>query len=147
MTEHEITQQVKSMLSPERFKHSLGVMETAAKLAAHYGADTQKARIAGILHDCAKNIPKNQALSICEQEGVVLKDICYAEKGLIHSYLGAHLAKTRFGINDIEILDAIYYHTTGHKNMTLLTKIIYLADMIEPGRTIAGTEPLRVQAL
>lgn len=146
MTEHEITQQVKAMLSPERFNHSLGVRDTAEELAAHWGADTEKVRIAGILHDCAKNIPKNQALSICQSEGVVLKDICYTEKGLIHSYLGAHFAKTRFGINDIEILDAIFYHTTGHENMPLITKIIYLADMIEPGRNIAGIEYLRRQA-
>ena len=139
-------QKVKEMLKPERFNHSVGVMETAEKLAVHYGVDAKKARIAGILHDCAKNIPKNEAVEICKREGVSLKDICYVEKGLIHAYLGAHFAKTVFGVDDEEILDAIYYHTTGCPDMKPLTKIIYLADMIEPGRKIAGIEPLREAA-
>lgn len=146
MTEQEMMQEVEGMLTPERFRHSVGVKETAERLALQYGVDAEKARIAGILHDCAKNIPKLEAMEICNNEGVKLKDICRVEKGLMHAYLGAHMAKTRFGVEDEEILDAIYYHTTGAVDMKPLTKIIYLADMIEPGRKISGIEPLRMQA-
>lgn len=143
MNEYEMISAVEKMLTPERFSHSVGVMETAEKLADMYGADSMAARIAGILHDCAKNIPKDEAIKMCESEGVYLKDICYVEKGLVHAYLGAHLAKTMFGVEDDGIIDAIYYHTTGKADMKLLTKIIYLADMIEPGRKISGIEQLR----
>lgn len=146
MTEEQMIEKLKTMIEPERLKHSLGVAEMAEKLAVHYGADPQKAKVAGILHDCAKNIPKDEAYDMCKRVGVHLKSICDIERGLIHPYLGAYIAKKEFGIDDKEILDAIYYHTTGHENMPLLTKIIYLADMIEPNRKISGIEQLRVLA-
>lgn len=143
MTEQAMLEKLRTLLDDKRFAHSVGVRDTAELLAKQYGVDTEKARIAGILHDCAKNIPKPEAFAMCEKEGVKLKPVCYIEKGLVHSYLGAHLAKKEFGIEDAEILDAIYYHTTGHVDMPMLTKIIYLADMIEPGRNIPNLEELR----
>lgn len=146
MTQEQMIAKLETMLEPDRLKHSLGVRDMAVKLAEHYGCDVEKAEIAGILHDCAKDIPKDEAINRCAMAGIKLKDICFVEKGLAHAYLGAHLAKTEFGIEDKEILDAIYYHTTGHDNMPLLTKIIYIADMIEPGRTILGVEQMREMA-
>ncbi len=143
MTEQAMLAKLKELVDEKRYLHSLGVRDTAAMLARRYGVDEEKARVAGILHDCAKNIPKDEAIKICEEEGIPLKQVCYIEKGLIHSYLGAHIAKTMFAISDREILDAIYYHTTGHENMPLLTKIIYLSDMIEPGRNVPNVEELR----
>ncbi len=146
MTELEMLQKLEEMLDEKRFKHSLGVRDTAEMLARCYGEDVEKARIAGVLHDCAKNIPKDEAFAICERESIPLKPVCYMEKGLVHAYLGAHIAKHEFGIMDGDILSAIYYHTTGHEDMPLLTKIIYLSDLIEPGRNIPDLEELRLLA-
>ncbi|MBQ7035887.1 MAG: bis(5'-nucleosyl)-tetraphosphatase (symmetrical) YqeK [Clostridia bacterium] len=146
MTELEMLQKLEEMLDEKRFKHSLGVRDTAEMLARCYGEDVEKARIAGVLHDCAKNIPKDEAFAICERESIPLKPVCYIEKGLVHAYLGAHIAKHEFGVKDGDILSAIYYHTTGHEDMPLLTKIIYLSDLIEPGRNIPDLEELRLLA-
>lgn len=143
MTEQAMLQKLRDMLDEHRFLHSLGVRDTAEMLANCYGADVNKARLAGVLHDCAKNIPKEEAFAICKREGIVLKPVCYIEKGLVHSYLGAYIAQTEFGVTDKEVLDAIYYHTTGHENMPLLTKIVYLSDLIEPGRNMPNVEELR----
>ncbi len=143
MTEQAMLEKLRGMIDEKRLLHSIGVRDTAAMLAKRYGADEKKARIAGILHDCAKNIPKEEGLARCEKAGIYLKPVCYIEKGLVHSYLGAHIAKTEFGVEDAEILDAIYYHTTGHEDMPLLTKIIYLSDMIEPGRNVPNVDELR----
>ncbi len=143
MTEQAMLEKLKGMVDEKRYTHSVGVRDTAMLLARQYGVMEEKARIAGILHDCAKNIPKEEGIARCEAAGIPLKPICYIEKGLVHSYLGAHIAKKEFGISDPEILDAIYYHTTGHENMPILTKIIYLSDMIEPGRNIPNVEELR----
>lgn len=143
MTRDEMIVKVSEMVDADRFAHSMGVAEMAVKLAQKYGADEKKAEIAGILHDCAKNLPKDESIRLCEEAGIVLDPICYIEKGLVHAYAGAHLVKTVFGVDDDEIYDAIYFHTTGHADMPLLTKIIYIADMIEPGRTILGVEQMR----
>lgn len=147
MTEKEMLEKLRSMMDEKRFQHSLGVRDTAEMLAKKYGIDAEKARIAGILHDCAKNIPKEEGIRRCEAAGIPLKEVCYIEKGLVHSYLGAYIAKTEFGIEDAEVLDAIYYHTTGHVDMPLLTKIIFLSDIIEPGRNVPQVEELRRIAL
>lgn len=98
-----------------RYRHTIGVMETAVELAKRYGADVYKAKVAGLLHDCAKEI----------------------YPGLQHAPKGAELAKEEYGITDQEILDAIRWHTTGRPGMTLLDKIIYIADYIEPNRNQA----------
>lgn len=143
MTEQQITDKVKIMVDRKRFLHSEGVRDTAEKLARHYGVSTEKARIAGILHDCAKCIPNDEALQRCADANIKLKPVCFLEKGLIHSYLGAYIAENEFGIDDEEILTAIYYHTTGCENMSLLTKIIYLSDIIEPQRNVPNLTKLR----
>ncbi len=143
MTEQAMLDKLKSMVDEKRYIHSIGVRDTAVLLARQYGIEEEKARVAGVLHDCAKNIPKEEGIERCEKAGIQLKPICYIEKGLVHSYLGAYIAETEFGITDKSILDAIYYHTTGHENMPLLTKIIYLSDMIEPGRNVPNVEELR----
>lgn len=146
MTNEEIIAELQKRLKPTRFQHTLGVAETAAELAVKYGADKDRAYLAGLLHDCAKNIEFTDALKYCREHDVPLKDICKTERSLIHAPLGAYIAKAEFGVDDEEILTAIYYHTTGHENMALLTKILYIADAIEPGRTQAGVETLREAA-
>ena len=147
MTEQAMLEKLQGMMDEKRFKHSIGVRDTAVMLAEKHGEDVEKARIAGLLHDCAKNFPKEESIRRCEEAGVRLKPVCYAEKGLVHSYLGAIVAKEEFGISDEAILSAIYYHTTGHEDMPLLTKIVYLSDIIEPGRNVPNLEELRQIAM
>lgn len=147
MTEQAMLEKLRGMIDEKRFAHSIGVRDTAVMLAARYGVDTEKAKVAGLLHDCAKNVSKEESIRRCEEAGIPLKPVCYIEKGLVHSYLGAIVAKTEFGISDEEILSAIYYHTTGHEDMPLLTKIVYLSDIIEPGRNVPNLEELRQLAM
>lgn len=132
---------LRSMLKPERFRHSLGVRDTAEELAKIYGADTDKARIAGLLHDNAKNM--DNMLERCDDLEVELDDTERSNIGLIHAKLGAETAKCIFGITDSEIISAIRWHTLGRENMSLLEKIIFVADLVEPGRTFADAPQLR----
>lgn len=121
-------------LDKERYEHTLGVMYTAAALAMSYQVDIEKALLAGLLHDCAKCIPGDKKLRLCEKYGLSVNEAEKRNPGLLHAKLGAYIAATKYDIEDTEILDAICYHTTGRPNMTLLDKIIYIADYIEPNR-------------
>lgn len=130
----KIIKDLEKKLEPSRFLHSIGVMETAVRLAKIFGADKEKARIAGILHDCAKWIPENDGYELCKKNNIALDEVSLKNYAVVHQYLGAHLSKTEYGIDDEEILSAIRCHATGKKNMTKLEKIIYISDMIEPNR-------------
>lgn len=134
-------EELKRLLSPDRYAHSIGVMETAVELAKIYGADIDKARIAGLLHDCAKNL--DDIYECSHDLGVELDEFELKSPPLVHAKLGAEIAKIRFGITDAEILDAIRWHTIGKENMTLLEKIVFVADLTEPGRTYPDAKPLR----
>lgn len=137
---------LKATLKPERYEHSVGVMETAAVLAARFGADIQKTKIAGILHDCAKNIAPEESYRLCETYGLTLDAVTQRSYKMVHQYLGAELAREEYGVTDEEILNAIRCHTTGKADMTLLDKILYLADFTEPNRDkepFAGLGELR----
>ncbi|MCL2355816.1 MAG: nicotinate-nucleotide adenylyltransferase [Defluviitaleaceae bacterium] len=126
--------QLKSRLSPRRFHHTLGTVIEAEKLAAHYGADVNKARWAALLHDCAKEYSSAKKRALCELWGIPLDPIFESRIDLTHSLLGAESARRDYLVTDPEILQAIARHTTGGANMTLLDKIILLADFIEPHR-------------
>lgn len=134
-------EELKKLLTPERYAHSIGVMETAVELAEIYGADTEKARIAGLLHDCAKNL--DDIYGRCRDLEVSLDEFELKSPPLVHAKLGAEFAKVHFGITDKEILEAIRWHTIGKPKMTLLEKIVFVADLTEPGRTFPDAEPLR----
>lgn len=139
-----INKKLHYMLSPKRFEHTRGVAEEAAKMAEKYGVDKDKAYLAGLVHDCAKDYSGKDKLRMCEQLGVELDNIMINQSDLTHSFLGAVLAKDMFGIEDEDILNAVRYHTTGRKNMSVLEKIVYLADAIEPGRAyFEGLDELR----
>ena len=103
-------------------------------MAMKFGADVESALIAGILHDCAKNIPNDKKLSICEKNNLSVSDTERANPDLLHGKVGAYLAKTEYEVEDEDILNAITYHTTGRPGMSLLEKIIFVADYIEPLR-------------
>lgn len=134
---------LKSMISKNRYIHSKGVSETAVKMAELYGADTEKARIAGLLHDCAKGFSLGEAIKKCDEFGLKVSDIDKSSTALLHAPLGVKIAEAEFGITDREILNAIAYHTVAGENMSVLDKIIYLADMIEPSRDFPDVETHR----
>ena len=121
-------------LDEPRMEHTLGVMYTAASLAMRYDYDIEKAMIAGLLHDCAKCIPGQEKINLCIKHGLSISEIEYKNPGLLHAKLGAAFAKSIYHINNDEILNAIASHTTGRPDMTLLDKIIYISDYMEPGR-------------
>ncbi len=139
----EIKTYLKSNLSERRYLHSFGVAEEAEKLANTYGADAEKAYIAGLVHDCAKEFSADKMLSLFEKYGGQADEIMKAMPNLLHGPLGAYFAKDVFKIEGADIFDAIYYHTTGKADMPLLTKIVYIADYIEPNRTYDGVEELK----
>ena len=147
MEESKIKKYLENALSENRFKHSLGVAEEAERLADKYGTDKKKAYLAGLVHDVAKEIDTDSARNMLKDRfGIRVDPVTYNVPKLLHAPLGACLAQTEFGIFDAEILDAVKYHTTAKADMSLLTKIIYMADYIEPNRDFEGVEELRKQA-
>ena len=143
LREEEIHEKLRSTQKERRYFHTLGVVKEAVRLAPKYGVPEEKAKIAALLHDCAKNFDETRILEIAADYGVTLDELALKEPALIHAYLGAAVAYRDYGVTDKEILDAIYYHTTARANMTNLEKLIYIADMTEPGRTIPQAEELR----
>lgn len=130
-------------IGEKRFLHSMRVMEEAKKLAVHYGADVLKAEIAGYYHDCAKIRDKNELLKVSKEYGLIFNYDLEGAPEIIHSFLGAIIANRDYGIDDEDILNAIKFHTTGRPNMSLLEKIVFVADIIEPKRNFLGVEEIR----
>lgn len=131
---NEIRKQLKKELDKGRYEHTKGVMYTAASLAMAYEYSIPDAMLAGLLHDCAKCIPNDEKIKLCEKNHIVISDVEYKSPYLLHAKLGAFLAESVYGVTNPEILHAIKVHTTGEPSMSLLDKIIYIADYIEPGR-------------
>lgn len=131
-----------SMIRHKRVAHVMGVEEEAVRLAKFWGADPELARHAGILHDCTKYLELAPQLHLCEKYGILLDDLEQKAVKLLHSKTGACIAKYIFGEPD-EVYEAIFWHTTGRANMTLLDEILYMADYIEPNRDFDGVEELR----
>lgn len=127
----EIEMRLKECLSQERFEHSLGVMEKSVELAQKFGADVEKARLAGLLHDCAKCIDKEELKRLIDENNLDEDNCCAGSYKVWHAPVSAFLAQRDYGISDKEILSAIKWHTMGKLDMTLLEKIVYLADKIE----------------
>lgn len=125
-------------LDSDRYEHTIGVAYTAASLAMRYGEDVNRALVAGLLHDNAKCIPHDKQLQLFQKYNIHLTDVEKDNPALLHSKLGAFLAMHKYKVNDKEIISAILYHTTGRPEMTLLEKIIYVADYIEPMRCKAS---------
>lgn len=137
-----LIKQLESELNYGRFVHTLGVAFTACNLAMCYGEDLEKAEIAGLLHDCAKCLSLGKMLKICEKAGLALSSYERESTSLLHSKAGSVLAKDKYGVTDEDILSAIRYHTTGRPGMSLLEKIIFVADYLEPGRDTAEDLPV-----
>ena len=131
-----------SYLKHKRIPHVLGTEQEAIRLAERYGADVEKARVAALLHDSTKKLDLPAQLALCQHYGIQLDEMEQWALKLLHSKTGAAIARDIFGVDD-EIYNAIWYHTTGHADMTLLEKIIYIADYIEPSRDFPGVDRLR----
>ncbi len=125
---------VKQVLNPKRYEHTLGVMYTAGALAMRYHEDMYHALFAGLLHDCAKGFPESAIITLCNSLRIPITEVERKNPGLLHAKLGACLAQKEYGISDAYVLNAIACHTTGRPNMSLLDKILYVADYMEPNR-------------
>ena len=144
----KLRQEMEQTLERKRFEHTLGVAYTAANLAMVHGADVDKALVAGMLHDCAKCMSHRKQIALCRKNHIQLSQIETEEHStLLHAKAGCCLARKKYGITDEDILRAISYHTTGRPHMSLLEKIIYIADYIEPGREHAKRTAADIQNL
>lgn len=133
-------------LSKKRFDHSVGVEGAAVELARRYGADEKKAALAGLLHDVTKELSTDEQMKIINKNGIILDETQRLSPKLLHAITAPIVIKEDFSIDDDEILSAVRYHTTGKRDMSLLEKIIYIADLIEPGRGFEGVQMLRAEA-
>ncbi len=143
MNTDEMKIKLAQALPQKRYLHSLGVCDESVRMAKLFGADESKAYLAGLLHDCAKAMTDDEQLKFCEKHKIELDEITKQCPPVIHAPLGAVMAQTQYGITDTEILNAIRYHTVARRGMSLLEKIVYVADMTEPSRDFSGVEVLR----
>ncbi len=125
---------VERAMTPYRFRHTLGVVETAKDLAVIYGVDSNKATIAALLHDIAKEFTSRKKREFCKEHNIYVDDFLQTNIHLIHGDIGAYIAKEDLNIQDKDILNAIINHTLGSHHMSDLEKVVYIADMIEPNR-------------
>ncbi|MCM8710385.1 bis(5'-nucleosyl)-tetraphosphatase (symmetrical) YqeK [Clostridium sp. SYSU_GA19001] len=144
--EEEIIKYLHKILNKQRFEHSLRVMDTAVSLAKHYKIDETKARLAGLVHDCAKNLKDDEILHIIKKNSQSIEECYKMNPSIMHGLAGAIMARDNFKVTDEDILNAVAYHTTGRENMSMLEKIIYIADYIEPMRNFPGVQELRENA-
>ncbi|MGB6409252.1 MAG: bis(5'-nucleosyl)-tetraphosphatase (symmetrical) YqeK [Planococcus donghaensis] len=142
MDHSQMLQTVKERLPEKRYTHVLGVVETAVDLAKKFNVSETKAKTAAILHDVAKFSDRDWMKSIIVSENMDPLLLEYHAE-LWHAPVGAYLAKTEFGVEDEDVLNAIRYHTTGRENMSDLEKVVYIADLVEPNRKFSGVEELR----
>ena len=133
----KITKKLKKYLDEDRLWHTLGVMHTSVSLAIVHEENQEKAKVAGLLHDCAKCIPTKKKLKLCRENQIPVSDFEKDHPFLLHAKVGVYVAREKYKVEDPEILSAIRWHTTGKPDMSILDKIIYLADYIEPGRNKA----------
>ncbi|MBQ3088645.1 MAG: nicotinate (nicotinamide) nucleotide adenylyltransferase [Clostridia bacterium] len=134
---------LKKRLSEKRFFHSLAVAKEALRLAEKYGCDTKKAFLAGLLHDICKDDEPNLQLQLLDEFGIILGNVEKNARKLWHAMAGAVYIKEKLKLNDFEIISAVRYHTTARANMSLLEKILYLADFTSEDRDYPGADDMR----
>jgi len=137
-----LREKVMPYLSSHRVAHVAGCESEAVQLALHWGEDAESAAEAAILHDITKALSFDEQLILCEKYGIMLAEDELKNEKVIHPITGAAMAKDLFGVSD-EVCEAIRWHTTGKSDMSMLEKIIYLADYIEPTRDFPGVDALR----
>ena len=130
-------------LSNKRYAHTQRVAETAERLAEFHGLDSKKARLAGLLHDAAREVGKEELLRVAEEDDLAVGDFERERPMLLHGRVAAELASRDLGVKDGEILDAVRAHTTGEPGMGALALTLFVADKVEPGREGPNVEDLR----
>ena len=143
MTIKDYEEIISKRMKTARFKHSKNVAKEAVRLAKKYGADVTKAEIAGILHDATKETERDEQMELISRAGIVLSELEQSSPKLWHAISGSAFVQVELGIDDPEIIDAIRYHTTGRAGMTLLDKVIFIADFISADRDFDGVDKLR----
>lgn len=146
MNREEIIRWLGANLKPRRVEHSLGVEKTARELAQRFGADPEKAALAGLVHDCAKNLEQGIMMEYAREAGFPMDSLCGAGAGILHAPAGAIVAMKELGITDREVLSAVCWHTVPRLDMSVLDKVVSLADIIEPNRDFNGVEKIRAAA-
>lgn len=141
-----LAEKLKKVLSPLRYQHSLSVMKLAQELAVLYGVNPEKAGLAGLLHDVAREVEPNRLVAIAEETGLALSENELSAPVLLHGKVGKVLLASEWGINDPEILSAVALHVTGAPEMPLLAQVIFLADFAEPGRGFFSSDLARTLA-
>lgn len=142
MDKERMIETIRSGMPERRWLHVQGVIETSIVLARRFGADPAKAELAAILHDLAKYWPVDRMEAYIREEGVDL-DVLGYDKELWHAPAGAYAAAKDFGVTDAEVLDAVRWHTSGRESMTLLDRVVCLADYMEPSREFPGVDRIR----
>lgn len=133
---NEIKNDLKKVLNEHRYMHTLGVANTAKKMAEVFGVNPNMAYLAGILHDCAKYFSANQLIETCKKNNIPISKYEQKAPYLLHGKVGAYVAETKYHIEDEAVLNAVKWHTTGKGDMTKLEQIIFCADYIEPNRMV-----------
>ena len=134
LPEEELKSVLRSRMNEHRYAHSLNVAERAVFLAEKYGADPKKAEFAGLIHDICKGIPSEEQLAIIKAGGIELDEDTMKSPALWHSIAGAVYAEHEIGVSDKDVLNAIRYHTSGRGGMSILEKVIYMADLTSAER-------------
>ena len=138
ITNSKWEKKLRSDLSSDRYEHTLRVASTAYDLAQLHGVDVKKATVAGYLHDCAKNYKDKKLLKYAKKFHIAISEAEKENTDLLHAKVGAYIARDWFHEQDPDIFNAIAHHTTGRPSMSMLEKIIYISDYIEPGRRHKG---------
>lgn len=144
---NEIKKCLKKHFTKDRFEHTLSVMETAVILAERFGADIEKARIAGLLHDIAKEKTVDELLEICNLYGYIPDELSMNSINLLHGPAGALIIMNEYGIMDQDIYNSVFYHTMAKEDMSILDKVIFVADKIEPLNYFEGIDIIRHEAI
>jgi predicted HD superfamily hydrolase involved in NAD metabolism len=142
----ELLARVREQMTEHRFIHTLGVADTAVKLARKYGANENEADLAGLLHDYCKYWEKEQMERVIVQADSIPNELLMYDKELWHAPVGAYIVEKELGIQNKDVVSAICFHTSGRENMSLLEKIVWLSDYIEPNRVFPGVEEVRAIA-
>ena len=139
---NEIDEDIRKELSEERYKHSVGVMKKAEELAEIYKVNSNEAKLVGLAHDIAKEIPEEEKLIYVKENNIEIDEIEEINVGLLHAKIGADICKKKYNFTE-EMQNAIKYHTTGNENMDTLAKIIFVADKTEENRKYEDLETVR----
>ena len=146
LSREELASQIASSMSAKRFKHVLGVEETAIQLADKYKVSTEAASIAALCHDYAKERSNQEMKELIIADEHLEENLLDYGSNIWHGPCAAEIVKKEFQLMDEDILNAIRYHTIGRSEMSLLEQVIYVADFIEPGRVFPGVEEARILA-